>query len=162
MYNAKIIVTVNPANWEGDFRLWEAMASGALIFVDHIFVPHPFPLRDKEHVVFYDNNNQTELFEKLDYYRANPKEARRIAVNGYLHAMKYHRTVSMVDYVLRSAHLKRAHMKNMPTMPDYVYTGQYLNTHTRQFREEIAEKQRPAHYKPIVMKNHTHAATTIH
>lgn len=28
MYNASIIVTVNPANWEGDFRLWEAFATG--------------------------------------------------------------------------------------------------------------------------------------
>ena len=33
MYRAKIIVTVNPAGWEGDFRFMEALASGALIFV---------------------------------------------------------------------------------------------------------------------------------
>jgi hypothetical protein len=28
MYNTQIIVTVNPAEWEGDFRLWEALATG--------------------------------------------------------------------------------------------------------------------------------------
>ncbi len=27
-------------------------------------------------------------------------------MNGYLHALKYHRTVNLIDYVLRSAHLK--------------------------------------------------------
>jgi hypothetical protein len=38
MYRAKIIVTVNPAGWEGDFRFMEAVASGALIFVGECFV----------------------------------------------------------------------------------------------------------------------------
>ncbi len=33
MYRARIIVTVNPSGWEGDFRFMEALASGALIFV---------------------------------------------------------------------------------------------------------------------------------
>lgn len=69
MYNTKIIVTVNPANWEGDFRLWEAFATGALIMVDPIFVPHGFPIVDGVHVVFFSNQNKGELFEKLDYYR---------------------------------------------------------------------------------------------
>ena len=64
------------------------------------------PLLDGIHCVFYHNTNRTELFEKLDYYRKNTEEARRIAINGYLHAMKHHRTVNMIDYVLRSAHLK--------------------------------------------------------
>ena len=106
MFNAKIVVTVNPANWEGDFRLWEAMSTGALVFVDPLHVPHPYPLIGGEHVVYFDNHNMTDLFSKLDYYRANAVEARRIAVNGYLYAMKYHRSVNFADYVLRSAHLK--------------------------------------------------------
>ena len=85
--------------------MWESFATGALIFVDPIFVPHGYPLVDGIHAVFYDNNNQTDLVSKLDYYRENTEEARKIAVNGYLHAMKYHRTVNIIDYVLRSAHL---------------------------------------------------------
>ena len=31
MYNTKIIVTVNPAGWEGDFRLWESLATGVCV-----------------------------------------------------------------------------------------------------------------------------------
>lgn len=34
MRNAEIIVTVNPAYWEGDFRLWEVR-----IVMDHSFSP---------------------------------------------------------------------------------------------------------------------------
>ena len=106
MFHAKIVVTVNPADWEGDFRLWEAMSTGALVFVDPLHVPHPYPLIGGEHVVYFDNANKTDLWTKLDYYRTHAVEARRIAVNGYLYAMKFHRTVNFADYVLRSAHLK--------------------------------------------------------
>ena len=118
MSRAKIIVTVNPANWEGDFRLWESLSSGALVLVDRLYVPHPHPLIDGEHVVYYNNSDQTDLWSKLDYYRANPDEAHRIAVNGYLFAMKYHRTVNFADYVLRSAHLQivRNSMKTLYKM----------------------------------------------
>ena len=36
-----------------DFRLMEAMASGALIFVDHMYTPRPHPLIDNKHIVYY-------------------------------------------------------------------------------------------------------------
>ena len=38
MTHAQIVVTVNPGMWEGDFRLWESMCTGALVFVDAIMV----------------------------------------------------------------------------------------------------------------------------
>ena len=145
MYNAKIIVTVNPANWEGDFRLWEAMATGALIFVDYLFVPHSFPLVDGEHVVFYHNNNKTELWEKLNYYRNNPTKAKEIAYNGYLYAMKYHRTVSMMDYILRTAHTKLA-ADRREVLPRYPFTGQYLVRQTMRQMEKIRSTGTPARY----------------
>ena len=62
-------MTVNPAHWEGDFRLWESFATGALVMVDPLFVPHTNPLIDKVHVVYFSNDNKTDLFNKLDYYR---------------------------------------------------------------------------------------------
>jgi hypothetical protein len=169
MYNAKIIVTVNPAWWEGDFRLWEAMGSGALIFVDPIFVPHAYPLLDKEHVIFFSNQNKTDLFTKLDFYRSHPEEARRVAQNGYLHAMKYHRTVNLMDYILRTAHMKEAmdlkrakqqqqqQLKNRTahseeeriTLPDYTYTGQYLQFMAKEQEKMILQCHQPGIYDPI-------------
>lgn len=148
MYNSKIIVTVNPENWEGDFRLWESFATGALIFVDYLFVPHGFPLLDGVHVVCYHNNNQTELWEKLSYYRSHPMEAQRIALAGYLYAMKHHRTVSMMDYVLRSAHVNLVKAQNSSTsvVPRYPFTAQYLHSQTARQLNRIKKTGMPGKY----------------
>lgn len=160
MYNSKIIVTVNPANWEGDFRLWESMASGALVMVDPLFVPVGFPLIDGKHIVYFSNQAKDQLWEKLDYFRANPDKAREIAIAGYLHAMKHHRTVNMVDYILRSAHLKQSSetMEESTTHPvsSYVYTAQYLNAATKLQMHSIKSSNQPGHYDSISMYNHTH------
>lgn len=152
MSNAKIIVTVNPSSWEGDFRLWEALASGALIFVDPLFVPHPFPLIHEEHVIYFSNQDQADLVRKLDYYRSHPEEAARIAHNGYAHAMKHHRTVSMIDYVLRTAHLKSLSKAleskaEDEALPKYLYTGQYLNVEARLQQSMIKKCHVPGSYE---------------
>jgi hypothetical protein len=106
MHRAQIIVTANPSGWEGDFRLCESLASGALIFVDQMYVPRPYPLIHDKHYVVYDNNNKTDLFEKLDAYRKDKALARRVALNGYIHAMRFHRAANLVDYVFRTLHMK--------------------------------------------------------
>ena len=183
MFNSRIIVTVNPADWEGDFRLWESLCTGALIFVDPLYVPHPYPLKHGEHVIHYDNNNKTDLYMKLDYYRANPTEARRIAVNGYLHAMKYHRTVNMIDYILRSAHLQQIqkqiqlynsnnnHNNQLITssstttssikIPHYYYTAQYLNYEAAAQEKAMVVCKSPGYYAPIPSDFHIHNTTTM-
>ena len=79
MRKSKIVVTCNPSHWEGDFRTFEALASGALIFVDEMYVPHPRPFVDGEHVVVYDNSDEKAFAEKLAYYLAHPDEAAKIA-----------------------------------------------------------------------------------
>ncbi len=159
MFNTQIIVTVNPASWEGDFRLWEAMCTGALIFVDPIFVPHQFPLLDGVHVVYFQNRNKTELWEKLDYYRANREKARQIAINGYLHAMKYHRTVNLMDYVLRSTHVKEAQVAKQPA-PLYSYTAQYLNREAGIQEEAIRDCHSPGIYEDPAVTHYNMTASS--
>ena len=94
MRSAKIVVTCNPSHWEGDFRLFEAMVSGALVFVDEMWGPQPFPLKHKEHVIVYNTKDQGAFTEQLKYYIEHPDEARRIAHQGYLHVLKYHRSAN--------------------------------------------------------------------
>lgn len=106
MYNAEVVVTANPADWEGDFRLWEALASGALVLVDELSTPMPYPLVHGENVVYYTTQNKSDFLEKLDYYLNHEEERKKIAQRGYMHALRYHRTVNTVDYILRSAHVK--------------------------------------------------------
>ena len=59
------------------------------------FITFPFELSNS------DNVNKTSLFEKLDFYRNSLEISRRVAVSGYLHAMKYHRAANLMDYVFR-------------------------------------------------------------
>lgn len=126
MGNAKIIVTANPTSWEGDFRLCEAFSGGALIFVDHMFVPRPYPFVNDEHIVYYDNMDKEDLFRKLDKYRSNLELMKSVAAKGYLHAMIHHRTVNLMDYVLRSVQFKLENLqiiqnpKNMGTFDDFI------------------------------------------
>jgi len=101
---AKIIVTANPMKWEGDSRLYEALASGALVFCDPIYTPLEHPLIHDEHVVFFDTSNTDEakkkFFEKLDYYLRNEARRKQVAWRGYVHAMRYYRAVNRMDAVL--------------------------------------------------------------
>jgi hypothetical protein len=64
--------------------------------------------------------NKSDLFYKLDAYRTNTEKARRIAVNGYLHAMKFHRAANLGDYIFRTLHTKellasgQSHIHHIP------------------------------------------------
>ena len=44
---------VMPCHVMSDFRLMEAIASGALIMVDRMYVPRPYPLIEDHHIVYY-------------------------------------------------------------------------------------------------------------
>ena len=117
MRRTKIVVTSNPNDWEGDFRLFEAMSSGALVFVDAIATPYHHPLIHGQHLVYYDNRNQSDLISKLHHAIRHPRWARRVAINGYRHVLRHHRAVSWVDYFLRTA------LALLDNSSSYVETG---------------------------------------
>jgi spore maturation protein CgeB len=65
-------------------RLWEALASKALVLVDYLYAPMgPCPLLDGQDVVYFDPYDRGAFQRKLRFYLANPEEARRIAFNGF-------------------------------------------------------------------------------
>jgi len=103
MRSTKILVTANPSFWEGDFRFFEAVASGALVFVDEMYIPHPHPFIHGKHLIVYDNSDQQTFQNSLKYYLEHPQEARAIARAGLRHALRYHRALSRMDWILRSA-----------------------------------------------------------
>lgn len=100
--DSKIIVTCNPYSWEGDFRLWEALLSGALVMVDKMAIPQwmPHPLVHKKHLVFYDTRNQSEFNSLLKYYIEHEDEARRIGEAGYNFVLEHHMAKDRVSYIL--------------------------------------------------------------
>lgn len=113
MKRAKIIVTANPGDWCGDFRTFEALATGALVVIDAVCPPIPFGLSDKQHVALFDPTpGHYEAFrDTLRFYLTNPAQRRNIAVNGLVRALTYHRAVSRLDWILFTA-LELGHYHN--------------------------------------------------
>ncbi|KAJ8601912.1 hypothetical protein CTAYLR_002704 [Chrysophaeum taylorii] len=136
MRRAKIVVTCNPTGWEGDFRLFEAMSSGALVFVDKMLTPYHHPLIDGRHLVYYDNENRSDFLAKLDHALRHPRWARTVALRGFAHVLKHHRAVSWVDYILRTSLTALAERhddtrRRHPTDLLYTETGQHVLRRTR-------------------------------
>jgi hypothetical protein len=102
--NSRIVVTCNPNDWEGDFRLWEAMLSGALVFVDCMVIPDlmPYPFQDKMHWIVYDPDNKIEFDALLEHYWSHPDEAELIAEAGYKYTLAHHMPKDRVSYILQS------------------------------------------------------------
>ena len=50
-----------------DFRLMEAVASGALIFVDHMYVPRPHPMIHDKHIVYYGTRVGAYIYHNYDF-----------------------------------------------------------------------------------------------
>lgn len=100
MFHSKIVVTCNPNDWEGDYRTWEALSTGSLVFVDKMLTPKINPLINEKHIIFYDRNNLLELKEKILFYLNNQELAKKISQQGNRHALKYHKPSDRIDEIL--------------------------------------------------------------
>ena len=101
MFHSKIVVNCNPDNWEGDYRLFEAFASKALVMSDNMITPLTNPFIDKKHVIYYDRNNLNQLEECINYYLSNDELRKQIAENGYNHTIKYHKASDRINEILQ-------------------------------------------------------------
>jgi len=99
---SKIIVTACPSGYEGDYRLFEAMSSGALVMHNRMTLS-PSGLVDGEHWILYDNSE--ELRDKIMYYYTHPEEANDIARNGYDYVINNHRPHHRIEEWLSIANL---------------------------------------------------------
>ncbi len=99
MLRCKIIVTCNPSLWEGDYRLYEALISGALVFVDSMKCIDGF--KDNENICFYDLNNLDELENKLMYYLHNNNALTQAMNNSLKNTYSNHLTKNLIDRILK-------------------------------------------------------------
>lgn len=100
MFHSKIVVTCNPDHSEGDYRTWEALSTGALVFVDKMITPVLHPLIHEKHVIFYEKNDLRDLNNKLHYYLENNEIRETIAKKGNAFALKYHKSSDRIDEIL--------------------------------------------------------------
>jgi len=126
---AKIIVTANPQMWEGDSRLYEALASGALVFTDIMYTPLDHPFVHSEHVIFFDIHpfGKKELFKKLDYYLDNARRRNQVAFRGYVHALRHHRAVNRMDSLINTV-VQQVENDNVRSRSPYRTRLSNLNT----------------------------------
>jgi hypothetical protein len=102
LYSSKIVLNANPDHWEGDARTWEALSSGALVFVDRMCQPAPHPLIDGTHVIFYDNTAEgiAELEAKVLYFLEHDSEREKIGRQGREFVLAYHRSIHRVSQII--------------------------------------------------------------
>ena len=101
MKTSKIVVTCNPDNWEGDYRLFEALSCGCLVFCDQLHANIPNPLIHKRHLIYYNRDDLDSLLNDISYYLENSQERQKIAQDGYLFAKKYHGNSHRIDEILK-------------------------------------------------------------
>jgi hypothetical protein len=101
----QIVVTTKPCDYEGDYRTWEALASGAAVMVDHRdpLTDSEHPLVDDEHAVYFDPAREQSLRARAVELVSAASTLRRyqIARQGLLHACTHHRSVNRVDQIAR-------------------------------------------------------------
>ena len=102
LYDSKIVLHANPDPWEGDARTWEALASGALVFVDRLRAPIRNPLLDGQHLVFYDltDEGMNALERQIVHYLDDERERTRIGTAGRAFVLKHHRSINRVSGII--------------------------------------------------------------
>ena len=102
MARSRIIVTAQPDGWEGDYRLMEALSSGALVLHNKMQLP-PKGLIDGVHWVLYDNH--MDMLDKVYHYSNMPQKAAKIGQAGKKYVTENHRPKHRVEQWLRAANI---------------------------------------------------------
>jgi hypothetical protein len=106
MRRTRVVVTCNRVpDWEGDYRLFEALASGAMVMVNTMLTPVRNRFIDCRHLVCF--RNLDDLEDKLYYYLENEDQRLAVAQRGFDHAMKHHKVSDRIEEMV-------AHVESCP------------------------------------------------
>jgi len=110
---SKVVVTCQPDRWEGDWRTWEAFASGALVFVDSVHLDNQDPEPDYWSTTpgrgVYQHDGQTgshryipigELIERVLAGETQFISWRCMGIKGFDHTANFHRPSNRIDEIL--------------------------------------------------------------
>ena len=100
MKRSKIVVTCGPGHCEGDYRLFESLSCGCLVFSENMITPVINKFIHKKHLIYYDKKDSKKLKEELLYYLDNHKERQKISLEGYTFSNKYHKPENRIDEVI--------------------------------------------------------------
>ncbi len=100
VYSQSKIVVNSPANGDITMRVFEAMASGALLVTEAIGNGQRDLFKDGVHLVDY--RTEEELFDKVDYYLKHDDEREQIAKVGQELVLSKHTYKHRCDFVLET------------------------------------------------------------
>jgi hypothetical protein len=105
--HADIVVIVDPAAYEGQHAIYEALGSGAVVMVGNRWVPMPYPLEGEKHVHYFDTCNTDDakrmFHAKLKELLSQSLEERNaFRLQAWRHGLKYHQAANRMDYVIKS------------------------------------------------------------
>lgn len=145
LYNSRIVLHANPDPWEGDARTWEAVSSGALVFVDRMYAPIKNPLIDKEHIIFYDltDDGMKILEQQIHYYLEREEERKRIGMNGREFVLAHHRSVDRISELISELERDDRRVTNSASTP-------VKHCRTRTNKEDCRRQQSPVETDIIV------------
>ena len=66
----KIVFTATPDLWDGDYRTWEALWSGACVFVDRNYIPVAEMPRGGAECFYYDAADDRSIARAIQHARA--------------------------------------------------------------------------------------------
>jgi len=79
------------------FRYWEIPYSGALLIAEEPLTIIPNNFVENKHCFFF--RSLKELREKIEYCISDENEARKIAINGREHVLRYHSPITRVEFI---------------------------------------------------------------
>lgn len=99
MSKSKIIVNCNPDDWEGDYRLFEALTTGSLVFCDEMSDKMGF----EEDIIWYSVENLKELEYKLRFFLNNQSKLQQLSESAFNKTKQKHISDSRVKFILQTA-----------------------------------------------------------
>lgn len=104
MLQSRVIVTTGPTMWDGDYRTWEALVSGASVVTEPLWNPISEAVVDGKHVrwVYGFAPARDHFIETIHAALENVTESRRIATQGFWHTLSHHRPIHRIDSLLRA------------------------------------------------------------
>jgi spore maturation protein CgeB len=99
LLNSKLVVVTQRDEWEDHLRLYDSLASGALVLTDHM---HTLPagFQNKTNILVYDSPQSLQRL--ISYYLdpRNSKKRKAIAQSGWKLAMSRHRSFHRIEQIL--------------------------------------------------------------
>jgi hypothetical protein len=112
IYSQSRIVVNVPVKGDLNMRVFEAMASGALLITEAIDNGQRDLFKDQEHLVEY--GSEEDLFNKVDFYLSHTEEREKIARSGQASVTAAHTYRHRVDFILNAVFGAASSLRDAP------------------------------------------------